>query len=77
MRRSEKFEKEVERLIKQLQDDYQSGIPADQRKYDGVSAESLIWNLFYSKNYNFSFAMFREVLKRLKNDIAIGEKIDC
>jgi hypothetical protein len=76
-RKNEKFEKDVEDLIRLLHDDLQSTIPPEQRKYKGVSAESLIWNLFYGKNYKFSFAMFREVLKRLKDDVDIEKKIDC
>jgi len=75
--KNEKFEKEIDALIKQLQDDYQSTIPPEQRKYRGVPAESLIWNLFCGKNYNFSYRIFKEVMKRLKNDIGTQEIMDC
>lgn len=68
MRKEEKFNKEVEDLIKKLHDDLQSTMPQSHRKYKEVPVESLIWNLFNGK-YNFSFEMFREILKRLKEEI--------
>jgi hypothetical protein len=68
LKKAESIEKEAENLLKKLQDDYQSTISPEQRRYSGVCPESLIWNLFYGK-YDFSFAIFCEVLKRLKEDI--------
>lgn len=76
-RKDEKFEEKVNRLLTKLYDDYQSSIPQEQRKYSGIPAEPLIWNLFYGKNYHFSSRMFKEILKRIKEDIAIENTIDC
>ena len=67
-KRTEKIEKEAEILLRKLQDDYQSTVSPAQRRYKGVCPESLVWNLFYGK-YNFSYAVFCEVLKRLKEEI--------
>ena len=64
-RKDEKFEEKVNILVKKLYDDLQSTIPPEQRRYSGVPAESLIWNLFYGK-YDFSLEILREILNKIK-----------
>jgi len=66
MRREEKFESEVESLIKKLKDDLQSGVPENLREKN-VPIEPLIYNLFVGK-YDFSYEMFKEIMKRLKKE---------
>ena len=59
--------KESEILLNKLVNDLNSTLSEKERVLNPLDKSSLIWNLFVSKQYEFSKTQFSEILEFLSN----------